>query len=394
MRIYIINANWGRGGPGGIAADLYSVFEKAGHSCRFAYAREAAPAGVNTFRFSGKAEVYIHALSARLFDNAGFMSHLATKKLIDDIQKFSPDVISIHNPLGYTIHVKMLMDFIRERGIPTCWTLHDCWLFTGHCTTNICPRLEEGCGRCPERREFPASWFVDRSGVNLKNKAKWFSGIKNLYFVAPSQWIADLAQNSYLRGNSTTVIQNGIDLTAFSPRESRLRERFHLEGKYVVLTVAGVWSKRKGAGYFYRLAEQMDNRYTFVMIGRNADKALRDHPNILHIPFTESREELAQWYTLADVFVNPTMGDNFPTVNLEALACGTPVITFDTGGSGEAVGACGEVVPRSDVSAMKRAVENCVSKRIPQEMCVEQAGKYDRDKRYGDYITLYQKILK
>lgn len=394
MRVYIINANWGKGGPGGIAADLYAVLEKNGHSCRFAYARGITPTNINAFKFSSKPEVYIHALSARLFDNAGFMSHLATKALIKDIESFSPDIISIHNPLGYTIHIKILMDYIRSRAIPTCWTLHDCWLFTGHCTTDICPQLNAGCGHCPHKKDFPTSWFFDFSRNNLRKKEKFFSNIKNLSFVAPSDWIANLAKKSYLKNNKIFTINNGIDLGEFTPIESNLRNQFKLNGKCVILSVASVWSKRKGGTYIYQLSEMMDDRYAFVMIGRNSDRDLKENQRIIHIEYTGSRKELAQWYTLADIFINPTLGDNFPTVNLEALACGTPIVTFDTGGSGEMVGTCGTVVPQGNIHALKKGIEDCLNQKITPEMCIRQSQKYDKEKRYMDYIELFEKITK
>lgn len=393
MKVLIISANWGKGGPGGIAADLYQTLKNKGHECLFAYTRETVPENISAFRFGTMLDVYSHVIVSRLFDNAGFLSTRATRVLLRFIDQYKPDLISIQNPLGYTLNVGLLLNYIRIKNIPTVWTLHDCWAFSGHCTTDICSKLEVGCGNCPHQKEFPKSLFLDRSASNLQKKEKMFGGISNLHFIAPSNWIADLARKSYLKENEIITIPNGIDLSVFRPIDSNLRMQYRLDSKHVLLAVAGVWSNRKGAKYLYDLMRLLDNEYVLVMIGKNdfRDEACT---NIIYVERTENREVLAEWYSTADVFVNPTMGDNFPTVNLESLACGTPVITFDTGGSAEAIGECGEVVPQEDVIGLTQAIKKCLSRSISTEQCVIQAQKYNRDDRYNDYVEYYEHLVK
>lgn len=390
MKVYMISANWGHGGPGGIASDLYYVLKKNGHQCRFAYARETVPDDIDSYRIGTKKDVYLHVLIARVFDNAGFLSTAATKKMIEDIKQYAPDVISIQNPLGYSMNVEVLLQELDELNIPIIWTLHDCWAFTGHCTTELCEKVNKGCGNCPHKKDFPKSFFMDHSAENIRRKSESFSKINNLSFIAPCKWISELARESYLRKYPIRVIHNGIDLRVFKPTESTIRQKYQLDNKIIILAVASVWSERKGSKYIYKMAKQVESSYMFVMIGKSEDDELKTTRNIIHIERTENRNELAQWYTAADVFINPTMGDNFPTVNLEALACGTPVITFNTGGSGEAVGECGAVVDQEDVQGMLKEIYRITKHPISSDTCVERARLFDKNLRYQDYVKLYE----
>ena len=393
MRVYLISVNWGHGGPGGIASDLYYTLVESGHKCRFAYARESVPKDINSYRIGTMIDVYAHVAVSRIFDNAGFLSSRATKGLIRDIKKYKPDVISIQNPLGYSMNVSLLLDFIRKSKIPAFWTLHDCWSFTGHCTTELCERIKHGCGNCPHKSDFPKSILFDNSRKNLIRKKKEFSGVSSLSFVAPSEWIKNLAEQSYLCQYPIKVINNGIDLSVFKPIHSDLRKKHSLQKKRILLCVASVWSSRKGSKYIYKINEILDSSYAIVMIGKNDDEKLKYMKRIIHIPQTENREELAKWYTVADVFINPTIGDNFPTVNLEALACGTPVVTFDTGGSKESVGDCGKVVTQGSITCLISAIEECISDGIPSSKCRNRALNYEKTNKYNEYISLFQSKL-
>lgn len=390
MRVFIINANWGQGGPGGIAADLYNVLTDSGHKCMFAYGRGSIPQNVSAYRVGTNFDVYVHATSSRVFDNAGFMSGHATEKLISEIRSFGPDVVSLHNLLGNAFNVEKLFNYLKTSGIPTFWTLHDCWAVTGHCITGICDHWEKGCGACPNIREGPKSLVFDRSAKNYSKKKRLFSDISNLSLVSPSEWLYGIIKRSYLKHLPIQVINNGIDLSVFKPIESDLRSKYGLEDKKVLLSVANVWSKNKGGTYLNELAETLDDDCRIIMIGKDADLFAGKSERMLCFARTDDRRQLAQWYTTADIFVNPTMGDNFPTVNLEALACGTPVITFDTGGSGESVGHCGAVVAPGDVEALRHAIAEFDVRKISSDACVGWAKRFDKKSRYRDYLDLFE----
>lgn len=387
MRLYIINATWGGGGPGGIVADLYSVAQENGWTCRIAYSRGNCPKDVNSYHIGNALTPYIHAATSMIFDNAGFTTKKSTLNLIEDIEAFKPDVINLHNPLGYSMNLKILFEYFKKSAVKVVWTLHDVWSLTGHCHAEMCSHWESGCGNCPRKNEYPASYIFDKSRQNRILKEKIFGDVPNMRLITPSNWLRNLALKTYLKQYKIDVIHNGIDLEVFKPIDSELRKQYKLENKFVLLSVAGIWTKNKGAEYIYELTQRLDDRFAFVMIGKNKDRELKHNKRIIHIDRTDDRQQLAQWYTTADVFVNPTVGDNFPTVNLEAMACGTPVVTFDTGGCGEAVGNCGEVVPKGNIAEMIIALKKLYNKNIAMKFCINTANKYDKKEKYVEYLS-------
>lgn len=390
MKVYIVSANWGGGGPGGIVKDLYYTLVENGVEVRFGYSRSTTPNDVNSFRFGTKLDVYSHAFLTRLFDRGGFYSKRATKALIKDILTFKPDIISIQNPLGYTLNIPQLMRFVDAAGIPTFYTLHDCWLFTGHCTTEICDKLKTGCGNCPNIREFPASFFVDNSKKNLLYKKTHFANIKNLSFISCSKWIFDLAKKSYLRNYKNTIINNGIDLSVFKHTVSDFRQKHGLEKKNIILGVASVWSKRKGQEYFCDLTKYFDDDWKVVLVGKGLKKKTRSCKNILCLDGTNDVSELVKIYSSADVFVNPTVGDNYPTVNLEAIACEVPVVTFDTGGSSEMIGLCGKVVEKGNIHELANSIRKVVENKPDKSLFQQQSRDFDKRIKYKQYYELFK----
>ena len=273
-----------------------------------------------------------------MFGKTGFASKHATKKLLKFLDKINPDIVHLHNIHGYYLNIELLFNYLKEKQIRVIWTLHDCWSFTGQCAFFDyvgCDKWQTECKNCPMLSEYPKS-FVDSSKWNYQKKKELFTGL-NITLVTPSKWLASLVKNSYLKVYDVKVINNGIDLNVFKPTPSNFREKYCLKDKKMILGVAGVWDRRKGLNDFIELSKLLDDNYVIVLVGLN-DKQLDLLPhNIIGIKRTENQQELAGLYTTADVFFNPTYEDNYPTVNLESLACGTPVITYDTGGSPEFV---------------------------------------------------------
>ena len=336
----------------------------------------------------------IQALKSKIWGNYGFNSSLATKKLIKKLDKINPDIVHLHNIHGHDCHFEMLFRYLKKKNIKVFYTFHDCWAFTGYCPHFAmvkCGRWLRGCGRCPLRRKF--SWLFDRSAENFNRKREAFSGL-DLTVITPSQWLADLAKHSFLRDYPIKIINNGIDLSVFRPRESGFCEKYGLRDKKIVLGVAMVWSIAKGIDVFARLANALPKDYRIVLVGTNdeTDKALPE--SILSIHRTQNQLELAEIYTAADVFVIPTREENYPTVNMEALACGTPVLTFRTGGSPEMLDeTCGAVVDCDDVDALeKEIVRICTEKPYSREACINKAKEFDQNERFKEYLNLYEKI--
>lgn len=349
------------------------------------------------FLTSGILEKTAHTWLARLTGRNGMFSAGATRRLIRRIEKFDPDVIHLHNLHCWFVNLPMLFSYLKERGTPVVWTLHDCWAFTGHCPHFDgvgCEKWKTECGSCPLYRHYPQC-FLDDSRMMHRRKKAWFSGLDNLTIVTPSRWLADRVRESFLGAYPVEVIPNGIDLGAFSPRQQSVKARLGIENKHMLLGVSYAWDDKKGLDVFQKLRQQLDEDYAIVLVGVEEALAQRLPEGIIPIRRTESREELAELYSAADLFANPTREDNFPTVNLEALACGTPVVTFDTGGSPEALDAsCGSVVPRGDTAALEARIRQiCSGKPYSSEDCRRRGAQFGQDAAVSRYLDLYRSKL-
>ena len=347
--------------------------------------------------FGNRVENFFHTAGAQLTGLNGFFSHVGTHGLIRELKKFKPDVIHLHNLHKFCINLPMLMRYIKKNNIPVVWTLHDCWTFTGHCPHFViagCDKWKTECHHCHQLSIYPKS-RVDNTRMAHRLKKKWFSGINNMTLATPSEWLANLTRESFLSQYPVKVINNGIDLSVFKPTESNFREKHGLQGKKIVLGVSSVWNYGKGLDVIIEIAKRLDDTYKVVLVGASDAVDAQLPKNVLSIHRTENQTQLAEIYTVADLFVNATREDTYPTVNMEALACGTPVLTFKTGGSPEIIdSSCGSVVEVNDVDAMeKEIVRICCEKPYSREACLKKATSFDMNDRFEEYIKLYSEVI-
>ena len=399
MKIVEINTVNGTGSTGKIAVALYRLAKAEGHDPYIAYGRGSSPEDIKGYKIGNVFDFGVHVLSNFFLGNSGFASKATTKRFLTWLDTIQPDILHLHNLHGFYLHVGMLFDYIKARKIPVVWTLHDCWSFTGQCAHfdyADCTNWTSICHDCPiYRTDYPYSLFKDNSKNNFTNKKKYFTGVSKLTLVTPSHWLSELIKQSFLQEYPVKVIPNGIDLELFSPKDI-------LSGvcnnHKILLGVANVWTRKKGIDFFLQLADMLDDSFHIVLIGVNKKQQKILHKAYPHkitaITRTNNQKELAGWYTAAYAFINPTLEDNFPTTNLEALACGTPVITFDTGGSPESVtNTCGIIVEKGNINALREAVISLDgNSEITAESCRKQALKYNKDTLFKEYLYLYQQI--
>lgn len=320
---------------------------------------------------------------------------IGTAKLISKLKGIKPNIVHLHNLHNCYINLPMLFDYIKKSKINVVWTLHDCWGFTGLCshfTILNCIKWKTGCFECPNKKGYPPAAF-DKTKTMWKLKRKWFTGVENMTIVTPSKWLADLVKQSYLKDYPVKVINNGIDLDIFKPTQSNFREKHNLKDKFIVLGVAFGWGKRKGLDVFVELSKRLDsNKYQIVLVGTDNNIDAQLPSNIISIHRTQNQVELAEIYTAADVFANPTREENYPTVNMESIACGTPVLTFRTGGSPESLDEnTGLVINCNDIDAMeKEIIRICETKPYSVEDCLKRAKRFDMNDKYKEYIELYE----
>lgn len=402
MRIVQINGG-AKGSTGKIMMGIAEVARAQGHEvmCASPITTTNRDAGEDCgyYRIGTFNSRRLNVALARITGFNGCFAWFETYKLLKKIDEFKPDIIHLHNLHDSYINLPMLFSYIKKHNVPTVWTLHDCWAFTGQCpyfTIVKCDKWKTGCHNCPQYKEYPASLY-DNTKKMWQLKKKWFTGVKNMTIVTPSRWLARLAQESYLKEYSIQVINNGIDLNVFKPTQSNFRERYEIPAeKHIILGISFAWSYRKGLDCFVEMAEKLGEQYQIVLVGTD-DEIDKNLPhNIISIHRTQNQKELAEVYSAADVFVMPTREENYPTVNMEAIACGTPVVTFDTGGSPEMLDdKTGIVVEANDIEATKKAIKDiCEKKKCnDEEYIVAHSKKSDMKKRFTEYIELYANVL-
>lgn len=334
-------------------------------------------------------------LFSRITGRQNCYAKSATKKLLSRLDRFNPDVVHLHNLHGDYVNLPLLFNYIKTNRIKVIWTLHDCWAFTGHCPHFAmvkCDKWKSGCYKCPQYSIYPKSLF-DNSKKMYALKKRLFTGVENMTIVTPSEWLAGLVRQSFLKDYPVKVINNGINLSVFKPTESDFREKYGISAdKKILLGVAFGWGVRKGLDVFIELYNRLSaEKYQIVLVGtdKKTDKQLPK--GIISIHRTQNQTELAEIYSAADLFVNPTREDNYPTVNMESVACGTPVLTFRTGGSPEMVTEkTGSVVDCDDIAALVSEVKRiCETSPFNKEDCIESAKKFDENERFLEYIELY-----
>ncbi len=337
----------------------------------------------------------MHLILAKATGCHGMFSRFMTKRFLKRMDNIKPQLIHIHNLHNCYINIPMLFAYIKKHKIPVVWTLHDCWSYTGHCPYYDfagCEKWKVECHSCEQLQKYPYS-SVDHSRQMYHKKKEWFLGA-NLTLVTPSKWLAKEVEKSFLKEYPVKVIHNGIDLDIFCPTPSEVRKKYQIEDKVMVLGVAGSWTLRKGVDVFEKLAKDLPKEYQIVLVGVNEKQKGELPSNIIAISHTNHQQELAQLYTAADVFVMPTREDNFPTTNIEALACGTGVITYQTGGSPEIITSdTGVVVEKENYEMLKRAIINVKQNPFDSEACRNRAMKFDRNKAYQEYVQLFDSIV-
>lgn len=399
MKVLQINTVYGHGSTGMIAKSIHDFCKKNDIQCISAhrYDTEGEHPLEDTIAISSKWDNRLHGQFSRFTMFKGAGSIVRTVHFLKKVSMFSPDLIHLHNLHGSYINLPLLFQYIKKQHIPVVWTLHDCWAFTAICSHFSiagCEKWKSGCNGCPQKGRY-SSALIDLSASVWKAKKAWFTGISHTVIVTPSHWLENLTRMSFLGGYQIQTIYNGIDLSVFREIESDFRKEHGLETKKIVLGVAFGWSYAKGLDVFFELARRLPKDYQIVLVGTTSELDSQLPESILSIHRTKDQKELAAIYTAADVFANPTREEVLGLVNIEALACGTPVITFDAGGSPECVGQrCGTVVPKDDIDAMEREILRvCTHAPYSKQECRHQAKQFDQQRCLEAYLKLYSKMI-
>lgn len=389
-----VTANWGSTGK--IAEQIGLCAMKHGWESYIAYGRWCNPSNSHLIKVGNKLDMYMHYAEQRIRDNEGLCSRGATKRLIKIISEIRPDVVQLHNIHDHYLNYRLLFEYLNKTEIKVVWTLHDCWAFTGHCfhfVTKNCDKWKNGCFECPLKNEYPRT-FLDRSKEHWLLKKELLTRCKNLTIVPVSDWLANFVKESFLKEKRIHVIKNGVDLNIFKPSTSLNISKTN--SKFKILAVSSVWNPDKGELDIYKLREMLsEDKFEITMVGLSVDQYKKLPKGIIGIQRTQNLQELVKLYSDANVLINPTYADSFPTVNLEALACGTPVITYRTGGSPEAIDEkTGVVIEQGDVNGLVEAIYRMKEKTLSSADCRKRAEEcFDKDKCFEKYVELYEKLI-
>lgn len=376
---------------GNIMINLHKAMLEQGIESYVAWGRGRKAENDHEYYMNDDIGVKAHGVYTRITDKHGFASKRATAKLLKWIDSIHPDIIHLHCIHGYYINIELLFNYIKKNNIKVVWTQHDCWAFTGHCAyfdAAGCNKWKTGCHACEQLNTYPASKILDNSNWNWNKKRELFSGF-DITIVTPCNWLADLMKDSFLGTYPIKVIYNGIDTSVFKPTESDLKVKYGMGNKKIILGIAGEWTERKGLKDFVALDQLIDHdKYQIVVVGVNTNQQRSLPDTIISIGRTENVQELVEIYSASTVYFNPTYEDNFPTTNLEALACGTPVITYNTGGSAECITHNGFVIKQGDL-------ENVIADigKIDNSLNVQMDKLFDKYTMINEYISLYGETL-
>ncbi len=400
-----ITANWGSHGR--IAEEIGQLAMSQGWESYIAYGRWANPSQSHLIRIGSMWDERWHGLQSRIFDNQGLASKRATQSLVEEIGRISPDIIHLHNIHGYYLNYPLLFDFLSKANVPIVWTFHDCWPFTGHCahpSYASCSLWYTLCkGACPLRKEYPASYLFDKCERNFLLKKQSFGSVSNLNIVTVSDWLKKETEQSFLGNKIIHRIYNGIDTQVFEPKcADHLKQNVRIGGhEKVVLGVANVWDKRKGLYDFFQIREKLDHRYAIILIGLSANQIKKLPEGIIGLSRTESSDQLAEYYSMADVYVNTSQAETFGMTTSEALSCGTPAIVYNTTACPEIVSEeTGAVVELGDISAMVDKIQelcniSALEQKERRKLCRQRAvALFNKNDRYQEYLDLYNSLLK
>lgn len=403
MRVAQINmVNFGS--TGRIVMQLAAAVRTDGGESAFFYTRVATkhyrrlpPAPQGEYRYGTFAGNNLHFLLARITGKNCCYSRCSTKKLLRELERFQPDIVHLHNLHASYLNFPMLFAWLKKSGVKVVWTFHDCWPMTAKCPHFDlcgCERWKTGCHDCMQLHSYPAA-CIDRTAKLWEQRRALFTQLDSLMVVTPSNWLAGLAKQSYFSKYPVRVIHTGIDLDVFQPSQEDYFAALRQEGKYIVLGVANPWNVKKGLDVFIELSKRLDDRFQLVMVGTTAQLDASLPANIISIHATQNPAELAKIYSSADVFANPTREETLGLVNAEALACGTPVVTFASGGSPEVPDStCGCAVPRDDIAAFEQQlVRVCTEQPYSAADCRKRAMHFDAAQRLEDYLDVYRSVL-
>jgi putative colanic acid biosynthesis glycosyltransferase len=400
MKIAQIDVNYQSSSTGKIVSDLVSCFRENGHSTLACYGRGESQFVKNVYKISGNTEILFHVFATRLTGFTGCYSPYATTRLIRLLDEYQPDIVHLHDLHGYFLNIEKIVSYLKSKKIPTVWTFHSEFMYTGKCGHAFeCDKWQTQCNNCPSLHEYPKSWFFDFTKEMFEGKKRMFHDFPRLHLTAPSEWLANRMELSPILGHhSISIIQNGIDVDVFYPRKSNdLFKRLSFAGKFVVVSVgSNLLSDAKGGQWVLELAQRNPD-ISFIMVGVESPPRVAPN-NVTIFPQILNQNVLAEYYSMADLLLLTSKKETFSMICAESLACGTPVIGFDSGAPKEvAPPGFGKFVTYGDIEGLELLLrefkDGKVKMKSPQECREFAVKKYSKMHMAESFEKTYHKMM-
>ena len=392
MKVLQINATYGYGSTGRNVKEQHEYYLAKGIDSYVAYAIRGKKSE-RIFRIGTTLDHKMHAIMWRITGKQGYYSYFATKKLLRRMKKIQPDIVHLHNLHSNYINLPILLKYLAKQKITTIITLHDFWFFTGRCYHYLyddCDKYKKECGECPFLKR--THCLIDFSRKMLLQKKELFSQIEKLGVIGVSRWSIEETKKSFLKDKGIkTYIYNWVDRQVFYPRVVQ-----NDTSKKKIIAVSQIWGEEKGLKEAIRLAELLGKNTELLLIGNIVGSPILPS-NIRVIGYIDDVNTLAEYYSAADCFVHFSLVETFGKVIVEAMACGTPVVVFNSTALSELIGEeCGEVVDANDILAMSRAVKRILSKDKSNylDVCTAWVEKnFSSETQIEKHLDFYKKFL-
>lgn len=395
MKLLLINVTYGQGSTGTIVRDIENLCEHSNLECYVASPDHEVMNAKRGYVIGNLFDHKLHAVLCRINGQQAYFSHCATKKLLRHIEKIKPDIVHLHTIHGNYLNMPKLLTNLAKQNIRIIITMHDCWYFTGKCFHYVeegCQKWQQGCFECPRKRKDIPNWFFDHSKNVYRDKKKYIQQLEDVTIVGPSQWICDEANKTFMKEKNVCCIYNGVDENIFKECAQNFRKENRLEDKFIVLGMANKWLHPNNKTLVQTIIDNLKEEDLIILLGVEEKDVPFETSKIKTIPYIEDRKKLADIYNSADVFVNLTLADTFPTVNMEAVCCGTPVVTHDVGGCKETIEeGTGILVSIGDTQGVLDAINRI--KEASYDKCSSIGSeKFSKEGNYQKYIQLYYQI--
>ena len=403
MKILQINTIYKQKSTGRTCWELEKILEAKGHYSFTIHQVGETSDPRHSYVVNRKFGYYFHKVMSRITGLDGYYSYWATRRAIRIIKKQKPDIIHLRNLHGGYLHLPSLFKFLSLYNRPIVYSIHDTWAYTGKCPEyeNVqCDKWKSECNECPQWKRYPKSFFFDRSKKMFYDKKHWYADIKDLTVVGVSDYMKNESSQSVLfNGRRIERVYNWINLDVFHPfddiQNRETRARYGMSDKFLVIGVSSYWSKNTEYEEICTLAKQIGREAQVCLVG-GVDIKL-PYKNMHHIPNTNSIDELARIYSCADAFICLSTAESFGKVAAEALACGTPIVVYDSTGIKEIPGNdCGSIVEKHNISGVKEKLLEIKEKgkKSYSFACRKRAEKlFNYMVNAEQMISLYKEIL-